>query len=176
MRLGLTLFGQVVVGQSVPLWWPHSSRLMTHPRPDYPPRRQSSPIIVADIAFLGVTVKKYVLYTSKAGTVGSDGEVKLRLQVMRELAPERLSDFNGGSAEISDGYTTHTCQFEIKLANFDERRIFLIPGAGDEIQIDPEFIRKIDPNDPLNQLIEIPLKIGQKISDYIIRNSSWGLR
>lgn len=121
-------------------------------------------------------MNKYTLYALKFDTVGKDGQVNLRLHVTREHAPERLSDFDGGSAEIENGYTTHTFRYEIKLADFDERRIYLVPSAGNAVQIDPEFIRKLDPSDPLNQLVEVPLKLRQRLSEYIITNSSWGLK
>ncbi|MFL9594148.1 hypothetical protein ACKC5O_19350 [Aeromonas schubertii] len=122
-------------------------------------------------------MKKYTLYTSKEGTIGLDGEVNLRLFVTLDAAPQRLSDFAGGAAEIYDGYSTHTYNFTIELAGFDPRRIVLkrTNSKGEEAVINPEFIRKIDPADPLNQLEEIPLKLNQNLSGYIVRNSSWGL-
>ena len=121
-------------------------------------------------------MQKYTLYTSKEETIGLDGEVNLRLYVARESPPQRLSDFAGGTAEIYDGYSTHTFNFTIELAGFDPRRIALKNSNGEEILINPEFIRKIDPADPLNQLQEIPLKANQNLSGYIVKNSSWGLR
>lgn len=121
-------------------------------------------------------MQKYTLSTSKEETIGKDGEVNLRLSVARESAPQRLSDFAGGMAEIYDGYSTHTFNFTIKLAGFDPRRIALKNSSDEEIVIDPEFIRKFDPADPLNQLQEISLKLNQNLSGYIVRNSSWGLR
>lgn len=121
-------------------------------------------------------MQKYTLYTSREDTIGSDGEVNLRLYVTLGRAPLRLSDFAGGVAEIYDGYSTHTSNFAIELAGFDPRRIALKSTNGEETVINPEFIRKLDQLDPLNQLEEIPLKLKQNLSGYIVKSSSWGLR
>ncbi|MCE9853495.1 MULTISPECIES: hypothetical protein [Shewanella] len=117
-------------------------------------------------------MQKYTLYTSRKDTIGSDGEVNLRLYVTLDSAPQRLSDFAGGVAEIYDGYSTDTCNFAIELASFDPRRIALKSINGEEIVINPEFIQAAQ----LNQLEEIPLKLNQNLSGYIVKNSSWGLR
>lgn len=121
-------------------------------------------------------MQKYTLSTSKEDTIGSDGEVNLRLYVTLDNAPQRLSDFVGGGAEIYDGYSTHTSKFAIGLAGFDPRRIVLKSTNGEEVVINPEFIKKLDQADPFNQLEEIPLKLNQNLSGYIVKNSSWGLR
>ncbi|MFM5810552.1 hypothetical protein ACET6J_13690 [Aeromonas veronii] len=120
-------------------------------------------------------MKRYTLFTSKEGTIGLDTEVNLRLHVNRVSAPQRLSDFNGGTAEIYDGLNTHTTIFTIKLASFDHRRIALVTPDGQEKIIAPCFIKKLDPADPLNQLQEIILKLNQNLSGYIVINSNWGL-
>lgn len=121
-------------------------------------------------------MQKYTLYISKEETIGSDGEVNLRLCVTLDTAPQRLSDFAGGIAEIYDGYSTYTYNFTIELAGFDSRRIALKSTNGEESVINPEFIRKVDQADSFNQLEEIPLKLNQNLSGYIVKNSSWGLR
>lgn len=120
-------------------------------------------------------MKTYTLFTSKEGTIGLDTEVNLRLHVNRVSAPQRLSDFNGGTAEIYDGFSTHTTRFPIILASFDHRRIALVTSDGLEKVIAPNFIKKLDPADPLNQLQEVPLQLNQNLSGYIVINSSWGL-
>lgn len=121
-------------------------------------------------------MKSYILSTSKIDTVGLDTEVNLRLEITREKAPERLSDFIGGSAELFDGYSTRTTRFTIEAADFDQRRICLKSANHKEFIINPEFIRKTPVDDPLNQLTEVPLKFGQHLSDYVVRNSNWGLK
>jgi hypothetical protein len=121
-------------------------------------------------------VKSYILSTSKIGTIGLDTEVNLRLEITCEKAPERLSDFVGGSAELCDGYSTHTVRFTICAANFDHRRICLTNAIHKEFVIDPEFTRRTPIDDPMAQLTEVPLKLGQNLSEYVVRNSNWGLK
>ena len=121
-------------------------------------------------------MNKYILYTVKSETIGLDTQVNLRLEISRNEIPTRLSDFAGGVAELYDGYSTSTINFTISLADYDKRRIKLTNSDNDKIELAPEFIRHIDPNDPLNQLREIPLKNGQNLYDYTIINSNWGLR
>lgn len=84
-------------------------------------------------------MQKYTLYTSKEDTIALDGVVNLRLCVTRESAPQRLSDFAGGIAEIYDGYSTHTLNFTIELADFDPRRIVLKNSGSKDTVINPEF-------------------------------------
>lgn len=121
-------------------------------------------------------MNKYILYTVKSETLGLDTQVNLRLEVFRNDIPTRLSDFSGGVAELYDGYSTEKINFTISLADHDERRIKLTNSNNAKIELAPEFIRHIDPNDPLNQLREIPLKKGQNLYDYKIMNSNWGLK
>ncbi|WP_312373911.1 hypothetical protein [Stutzerimonas nitrititolerans] len=119
---------------------------------------------------------KYTLYTSQEGTIGSDSEVNLSFNVERDSAPINLSHFNGGIAKLYDGYSTQTTEYRIELTSYDPRRLILKNANVNELEIHPEFIRASDPKDPLNQLIEVPLKLNQNLSGYIIRNSNWGLK
>lgn len=121
-------------------------------------------------------MKNYILYTAEEKTIGLDTEVDLTLYVTRESAPQYLSDFAGGRAKMYDGYTTYEYKFTIELFSADPRRLVLkgLEGATD-FSMSPEFIRKIDPSDPFNQLQELPLKLNQNLSGFIVTNSNWGL-
>lgn len=121
-------------------------------------------------------MKNYILYAVKDGTSGLDTEVNLSFEITSKDAPVRLVDFSGGRAELYDGYSAQTYKYSIGLVDYDERRIFLNNGVNRDIVISPDFIRRIDKNDPLNQLVEIPLKLGQNLSGYKITHSNWGLR
>ena len=97
------------------------------------------------------------------------------LKLILTKPPTRLADFSGGIAELYDGYSTYTFKYSISLAGYDERRICLQNTTNEEMIINPEFVREIDPQVPLNQLFDIPLKLNQDLSGYTISNSSWGL-
>jgi len=120
-------------------------------------------------------VNKYILYTIKNGTRGLDTQVSLCFEVNCDKAPTRLADFSGGTAKLYDGYSTYSFKYSISLADYDERRICLQNTTNGKMIIHPEFVRKIDPKNPLNQLFEIPLKLNQDLSGYTISNSNWGL-
>ena len=121
-------------------------------------------------------VQKYILYMSRIGTIGLDTAVNLSLEINLGHAPIRLSDFNGGTASSYDGYSTHTEIYSIALTSYDQRRIYLRTSEGYEIELAPQFNRDLNPPDPTNQLIEVPLRLGQELSGYSVRNSNWGLR
>lgn len=121
-------------------------------------------------------MKKYILYAVKDGTRGLDTEVNLNFEVTGKDAPVRLVDFSGGRAELYDGYSAQTYKYSIGSVDYDERRICLNNGINRDIVISPDFIRHFDKNDPVNQLVEIPLRLGQSLSGYTITHSNWGLR
>ena len=123
-------------------------------------------------------MKEYILATVKNGTQGLDTEVNLTLKINRDSSPVKLSDFNGGTAELYDGYSTYTSTYTIKLNKSDSRRIVLVNQQNNthKIELSPKFIRIENPKDLLNQLEEIDLNLKQDISDYTIVNSNFRLK
>lgn len=123
-------------------------------------------------------MKEHTLSTVKNGTKGLDTEVNLRLKVNSNSTPTNLADFNGGTAELYDGYTTNTSTYTICLNKNDSRRITLVnkKNKTDTIEMSPVFKKIENPKDSLNQLEEISLKLKQDIWDYTIINSNWGLK
>ncbi|EPV1127221.1 hypothetical protein ACV17F_005207 [Vibrio harveyi] len=109
---------------------------------------------------------KYQLRLVQKDSQGSDGQVNLTLSVERSSPPIFLSEFAGGNAEIYDGYSTHTSRFRIIPMEPDNRRLSLISDSDSisDATLHPEFVRKIDPSDPLNQLQVLPLKNGQLLT------------
>ena len=124
----------------------------------------------------------YKLYTSLKETRGLDGEVNLTLRVKLRLAPIWLSEFTGGCGKIYDGYSLGTRLFNI-TSDSDGRRLKLLFDDGGLATLSPEFVRSFNPDDPLNQLQAIPLRIGQTLllaykdealaKEYIITGSNW---
>lgn len=124
----------------------------------------------------------YKLYTSLKETRGLDGEVNLTLRVKLRLAPIWLSEFTGGCGKIYDGYSLGTRLFNI-TSDSDDRRLKLLFDDGGVATLSPEFVRNFNPDDPLNQLQAIPLRMGQTLllaykdealaKEYIIIGSSW---
>jgi len=122
-------------------------------------------------------MKEYELYTVENGTEGLDTEVNLTLKVNRDSTPIKLSDFNGGTAELYDGYSTYTSIYTIKLNKNDSRRIVLVNKENThKIELSPEFIRIKNPKNLLNQLEEINLSLKQDISNYTIIHSNFELK
>jgi len=123
-------------------------------------------------------MKEYTLSTIKNGTKGLDSEVNLKLKISSDVAPTKLSDFNGGTAELYDGYSTSTHIYTIKLNKSDNRRLTLVneKDKTNIIELMPEFNRIKNPTDPLNQLEEVNLKSKQDLSGYTISNSNFGLK
>lgn len=118
-------------------------------------------------------MRDFILYTIKNETQGLDTQVNLRLKVVRNDSPIRLSDFLGGTAELFDGYSTTTSEYAISLTEYDNRRLKLINNTSHVLEIYPEFKPSMDPKNPLD---EIPLKQGQDLSGYTITKFSWELK
>jgi len=95
-------------------------------------------------------MKEYTLSTVKNVTQGLDTEVNLKLKINSDVTPTNLSDFNGGTAELYDGYSTSTCTYTIKLNKSDNRRLTLVDKKDKTniIKIIPEFNRIENPIDP----------------------------
>lgn len=123
-------------------------------------------------------MKEHTLSTVRNGTKGLDTEVNLKLKVNSNSTPTNLADFNGGTAELYDGYSTYTSTYKICLTKYDSRRITLFnqKNKTDTIELSPVFKRIENPKDPLNQLEEISLNLKQDISGYTIINSNFGLK
>ncbi|WP_206751184.1 hypothetical protein [Cupriavidus agavae] len=105
----------------------------------------------------------------------------MTLSIDRPTPPRHLSDFVGGSGEISDGYSDTKRRFQIEECTFDERRLELSFEHGRRQVLNPAFQRTYA-GEIVHPLVVMPLACGQRLNlsksdfesdEYVVTYSNW---
>jgi hypothetical protein len=100
------------------------------------------------------------LFLVQNGTDGRDTQNDFSIVIQNKRA-QYLSDFIGGKATFTDGYSAQMTKYDVTPCSYDSQRLDLIPNEADKfiVRVHPDFKRLED-----QSLQALPLQIGQKIS------------
>ncbi|MCK4086129.1 hypothetical protein HCY58_03495 [Acinetobacter radioresistens] len=104
---------------------------------------------------------KYFLFLIQEGTENKDTQNDLSIMVESDRTVNFLSDFIGGRATLTEGYTGYMTDYSVQICDFDSCRLHLCPDDKDKylVTVNPCFKRLPD-----NTLEALPLQANQSLN------------